>query len=171
MSRGDVFAPGKALRELEVLYADDQPHRRDVMRSLLLSLGVRRVQVAESGVEALKVFAGSPCGIVIAERDMAPMDGVTLIRAIRAVSNYPRALVPTLIVGEPAPTEVVAAALGAGANHFLVKPVTGAKLYERMQWVITDSRPFAVKDGHYVIKPGKPKAPAKTPDQRLAAAK
>ena len=91
---GDVFAPGDALRTAEILYADGESHRRDVMRRLLLSLGARRVQVAESA----------------------------------------------------------------------------AKLYERIGWAISDSRPFEVKDGHYVIEPAQPKLPAGVPSAAVAAA-
>jgi CheY-like chemotaxis protein len=152
MPYSNAFAPGDALRNVEVLYVDDESPRRDAMRRMLMSLGVRRVQVAENGAEALIVLAGSLCGLVIAQHQMKAMNGVELIREIRSVKNYPRALVPTLILGDPVAPNAVAAALDAGANHFLVKPITPVQLYERMEWVLSDARPFAVKDGHYVIK-------------------
>ena len=68
MSQGDAFAPGDALHNVEILYVDDEPHRRDMMRRMLLSLGARRVQVAETGPEALKVVMGTQCGLVITDR-------------------------------------------------------------------------------------------------------
>jgi CheY-like chemotaxis protein len=160
MSQGDVFAPGDALRNAEILYVDGESHRRDAMRRMLLSLGAGRVQVAESGREALKVVFGTPCNLVIAEHRMTPMDGIQLVREIRAVANYPRALLPALVVGDPVGSDVISAAFEAGANLFLVKPLSAAKLYERISWAISDSRAFAVKDGHYVIKPAKPKLAA-----------
>ncbi len=157
MAQGDAFAPGDALRNVDILYVDGESHRRDVMRRMLLSLGASRVQLAETGREALKVVLGTHCSLVIAEHRMTPMDGIEMIRELRSVSNYPRALVPALLIGDAVGPDVVAAALRAGANHFLVRPLSSAKLYERIQWAMADARPFGVLDGHYVIKPAKPK--------------
>jgi two-component system, chemotaxis family, chemotaxis protein CheY len=155
MTQNDAFAPGDALNGVEILYVDDDSQRRDSMRKLLAALAPRRVQVAESAAEALKVIMGTPCGLVVAEHRMRPLDGIQFVRELRAASNYPRALIPTLLLGDPVGTDVIKAALAAGANSFLIKPVTPAKLYERLQWALADTRPFVVKDGRYVIKPAK----------------
>jgi response regulator RpfG family c-di-GMP phosphodiesterase len=161
MNQGDAFAPGDALRSVDILYVDGESHRRDSMRRLLLSLGARSVQLTEPGSEALKVALTTICGLVIAEHRTTP-DGIAFVRQLRAVANYPRALLPALIVGDPVGTDIVKAALAAGANHFLVKPLSPAKLYERVAWAMADNRPFAIQDGHYVIKPlpARPPAPA-----------
>lgn len=152
MSNGDAFAPGEALRNIDILYVDDEPHRRDTMRRMLQALGARRVQLADSGAVGLTVFAGAPVGLVLVEHRMAPMDGITFIRRIRDVALYPKALVPALLIGEKVGPDLVRAAFEAGANHVLSKPMSAAALYERLDWAIRDSRPFAVHNGHYVIK-------------------
>lgn len=162
MNQGDVFAPGDALRNIEVLYADPEPHRRDVMRRMILSLGARRVQVAESGEDALTVVLGTQPGLIVTQHVMAPMNGLALVKRIRAVRNYPRALVPAVILGDAVVPEVLKEALACGANLFLIRPFSPAKLYERLSWVLSDPRPFAVVDGHYVLKPAK-KVPAAAP--------
>jgi len=159
MAQGEEFTPGDALRSVEILYVDDESQRRDLMRRTLMSLGARRVQVAESGAEGLKVVLGTTCGVVIVEHKMTPMDGIAFVRELRSANNYPRALVPALVVGESASADIVRAALAAGANNFLVKPISPAKLYERISWAITDARPWAVHEGHYIIRPGKTSAP------------
>src|SRR5258705_1774716 len=169
MAEGEEFAPGDALRSVEILYVDDESQRRDLMRRTLMSLGARRVQVGESGTEGLKVVLGTTCAFVIVEHKMTPMDGIAFVRELRSASNYPRALVPALIVGESASTDVVRAALSAGANNFLVKPISPAKLYERIGWAIADARPWVVREGHYIIRPAKAAAPASM--ARTAAAK
>lgn len=152
MTQQDSFAPGDALRNVEILYVDGEAHRRDTMRRLLLSLGARRVHVAETGNEALLIVRGNQPGLVLVENRMTPMSGAQLVRHIRATENYPKALVPILVLGEAVSPQEVNLALGAGANHFLVKPVSPAKLYERMQWALSDPRPFEAVNGHYVIK-------------------
>ena len=160
MAQEDVFSPGDALRDVELLYVDGDSQRRDALRRLLLSLGAARVQVAESAKEAIQVALGTPCNLVIAEYRMTPMDGIQLVRDIRAVVNYPRAYVPILIVSDPVSSDIIAAAFEAGANHFMIRPLHASKLYERIVWALSDSRPFVVKDGRYVIKLTRPKAPA-----------
>jgi hypothetical protein len=60
-----------------------------------------------------------------------------------------------MLLGDPVGTDVIKLALAAGANSFVIKPVTPAKLYERAQWTVGDTRPFFVKDGRYVIKPAR----------------
>ena len=159
MSQGDAFAPGDALTNVEILYVDDEGHRRDTMRKMLTNLAARRVQLAESGSEALKVVMGTPCTVLIAEHRMKAMDGIELVRELRSARNYPRALIPVLLLGDAVGTDIIKAALAAGANQFLIKPMTPAKLYERISWVLNDNRPFVVKDGRYVIKPLKMKLP------------
>ena len=169
MTENDSFAPGDALHGIEILYVDDEPHRRDEMRRMLMNLAPRRVQIAESGQEALKVVMGTGCSLVVVEHKMKAMDGIELVREIRAASNYPRALIPTLLVGERVGTEIIRQALTVGANHFLVKPISPTKLYERIQWALSDTRPFVVKDGHYVIKPSKMTLPEGASKSDLAA--
>jgi PleD family two-component response regulator len=157
MGQEDAFAPGDALRKAEILYVDGDSHRRDALRRLLLSLGAARVQVAESGKDAIKVVLGTPCNLVIVEYGITPADGIQLLREIRKATNYPRALVPVLMVSDPIGSDIIAAAFEAGANHFLIRPLHAPKLYERIAWALGDSRPFVVKDGRYVFKPAKPK--------------
>ena len=160
MDQEEVFAPGDALRNVEILYVDGDSQRRDAVRRLLLSLGTARVQIAESAKEAIKVALGTHCNLVIAEYHMTPVDGIQLVRDIRLVVNYPRALMPVLIVSDPVSSDIIAAAFEAAANHFMIRPLHAPKLYERIVWALSDSRAFVVKDGHYVIKPAKPKVPA-----------
>jgi len=167
MAEAEGFVPGDALRNVDILYVDDDSARRDQMRRTLMSLGARRVHLAESGAEGLKVVLGTPCGIVLVEQKMRAMDGISFIRELRVATNYPRALVPALILGDPANTEVIRSAFAAGANHFLVKPISPEKLYERIGWAIGDERAWVVRDGHYVQRP--PKAPAARP--QVVAAK
>jgi PleD family two-component response regulator len=123
MGQEEVFAPGDALRDVEISYADGDSQRRDSFRRWLLSLGAARVQVAESAREAIKVALGTHCRLVIAEYHTTPMDGIQLVRDIRRVVDYPRALVPILIVRDPVSSDVIAAAFEAGANHFLIRPL------------------------------------------------
>ena len=161
MDQEDVFAPGDALRNAEILYVDGDSHRRDALRRLAAQPRGGSRAGRQIGKEALKVVLGTPCNLIIAEHRLIATSGIQLVRDIRAVVNYPRALVPVLVVSDPVSADIIAAAFEAGANHFLIRPLTAAKLYERLAWALADARPFFVKDGHYVMKMMvKPKLPA-----------
>ena len=160
MSQTTTFAPGDALKDVAILYVDGEPHRRDLMRQLLITLGATQIHLAESGLEASRLFRDKPVGLVLAEHKLPDMEGLVLIQSLRATRHYPKALVPMLLVAESPSPESVRAALTGGANHFVLRPIMPAKLYERMCWALTDSRAFAIKDGRYVIAPPKPMARA-----------
>jgi PleD family two-component response regulator len=153
MTNVSAFAPGDALKDTEILYVDGEPHRRDMVRQLLITVGATRITLAESGADARRIFLTGDVGIVIAEQVLPDMSAATLIRGFRAREYYPKALTPMLVIGEAPAPETVRAALAAGANHFVVKPVTAAALYERMCWALSDARPYALKDGHYAHHP------------------
>jgi len=138
---------------------------------MLVALGAGRVQVAESGAEALRVVMGTPCGLIIAEHRMKQMDGIEFVRELRQAINYPRALIPVMLLGDPVGADVIRLALEAGANSFVIKPVTPAKLYERVQWTLGDSRPFFVKEGRYVIKPARMTLPEGATRSDIVAAR
>ncbi len=150
MRKTDAFAPGDALRHVDILYVDADPRRRDGMRRLLLSMGVRRVQLAESADVGLTVLAGSNIGIVIAEQQ--PIDGIAFIRRVRDVAMYPKSLVPSLLIGESIGPDIARAAFAAGANHILVKPLSPSALYNRLVWAVEDNRSFSVENGYYVLR-------------------
>ena len=159
-AESDAFVPGDALKNVDILYVDDDSQRRDSMRRMLQGLLPRSVHVAENGLEALKLINGAKYGLIVCENDLAKTDGIEFVREVRLAAYYPRAVTPILLIGRPASADVIKAALAAGANSFMIKPFASAKLYERLLLVLNDSRPFVIKDGRYVIKPAKVVLPA-----------
>ena len=113
MGEDEVFAPGDALRNLEILCVDSDSQRGDALRKLLLNLGAARVQVVESAKEGIRAALGTSCNLVIAEYRLTPTDGIQFVRDIRTVANYPRALLPVLIVSDPERSEIIGAACGS----------------------------------------------------------
>jgi CheY-like chemotaxis protein len=129
MAEGEEFAPGDALRSVEILYVDDESQRRDLMRRTLMSLGARRVQVAESGAEGLKVVLGTTwTGIV--EHKMTPMDGIAFVlNCARQVII--RALVPALVLANRRVPTSSARRYPRAQTISWSKPISPAKLYEQ----------------------------------------
>jgi two-component system chemotaxis response regulator CheY len=140
----------KDLGALTVMVVDDAAGMRQLMSTVLQSLGVRHVQVADGGPSALALAKKTKPDLFIVDWDMRPMDGLTLIREIRKVSNTALAFVPIIVLTAHSSPQVVRAALTHGANQFLSKPVVPQTLLNRMLWALNDKRAFVNRDGHYV---------------------
>jgi EAL domain-containing protein (putative c-di-GMP-specific phosphodiesterase class I)/ActR/RegA family two-component response regulator len=100
-----------------VLLVDDQP---SVLRSIARVLQVRgyHVETASDGSEAIRKVAQGDFDVVVSDIAMPEMDGISLLREIRAHDLY----VPViLITGEPTVATAVQA-LEHGALHYLTKP-------------------------------------------------
>src|SRR5688572_25899350 len=105
-----------------ILIIDDASLVRRFYRDALERAGFA-VDEAFNGVEALeKVDA---CDLVIVDVNMPQMDGFTFLRTLRGRSG-PIASLPALITSTEAGAQDVQAGRAAGANFYLVKPVSQA---------------------------------------------
>ena len=113
-----------------VLVVDDDPAILRLLTSLLTSRGYD-VSVARSGKEALRLIDQTPPSIVISDWEMPEMNGLDLVRRIRELelSHYIYVLFLTSRTDEGS----VVAAIDAGADDFLKKPVVKSELLARIR--------------------------------------
>lgn len=152
---GGAYVPNrhvqlKDLGAVTVMVVDDSAGMRQLLGSVLQSLGVRHVVAAESGSEALTLSKSKKIDLYILDWEMRPMDGLSLMREIRKVQHQPHAFTPIIVLTGHASPQVVRAALSNGANQFLTKPVVPQTLLNRMLWALNDKRPFVAKGEHYI---------------------
>lgn len=158
----------KDLGTLNVMVVDDSAGMRQLLSSVLQSLGVRTIQAADSGPQALTMARQSKPDLFIIDWEMRPMDGLTLMREIRRVTNYALAFVPIVVLTAHSSPQVVRAALGHGANQFLTKPVVPQTLLNRMLWALNDRRAF-VDRGGFFVHAGKDTGPSAAPAMPVQA--
>ena len=111
-----------------VLLVDDEPA---IARSLGRILGAAGhvVSTACSGKEAVTLLASSTFDVVLSDIRMPGMDGLTLLREIRAKDlDVPVAF----MTGSPA-LESVIEAMEHGAFRYLMKPVDGKEIVELVE--------------------------------------
>ncbi|EOJ6363868.1 TPA: chemotaxis response regulator CheY [Escherichia coli] len=113
-------------KELKFLVVDDFSTMRRIVRNLLKELGFNNVEEAEDGVDALNKLQAGGYGFVISDWNMPNMDGLELLKTIRA------AALPVLMVTAEAKKENIIAAAQAGASGYVVKPFTAATLEEKL---------------------------------------
>ena len=122
---------GPRLRGLRVLAADDNRLNRLVIQRQLQREGAR-VQLAEDGLQALGVLRAQPGAfdVVLMDVQMPTLDGLSATRALRADPALAHLPVIGLSAGVLAQDQD--AALAAGMNRFVAKPVDLERLVEAL---------------------------------------
>jgi two-component system KDP operon response regulator KdpE len=118
----------KSLRAAaKILIVDDEPQILRVLKTSLSTQGYS-LRVAANGVEALISLNEWDPDLVVTDLAMPEMDGVTLCREIRAVSQVP---IIVLSVRNQDPIKIEA--LDAGADDYITKPFSIQELLARVR--------------------------------------
>lgn len=117
-------------KNLRFLVVDDFSTMRRIVRNLLKELGFNNVDEAEDGADALNKIKTKGFDFVISDWNMPNMDGLELLKSIRASADI--ASLPVLMVTAEAKKENIIAAAQAGASGYVVKPFTAATLEEKL---------------------------------------
>jgi len=116
---------------MKILVVDDFPTMRRIVKNLLKDLGFENTEEAEDGADALGKLREQPFDFVVSDWNMPNMDGLTLLKQIRADDSLAR--LPVLMITAEAKKENIISAAQAGASGYIVKPFTAATLQEKLQ--------------------------------------
>jgi two-component system chemotaxis response regulator CheY len=114
--------------KLRVLVVDDASLVRRYYRQALERAGYQ-VDEALNGLEALEKLLATPAHLLIVDVNMPQMDGLTFLKILRR-QELPTASTPAVVISTEAKPQDEEAARAAGANFYLVKPVTAERLVE-----------------------------------------
>lgn len=121
-----------AIFNLHILVVEDVSFMRMLVIQALESVGFSNIHEAEDGEAALQLLAKSPMDLIITDIEMKPMNGLDLIKQVRAGDTpLPRGI-PTLILSGMDDTSTLAAASELDVQGFLEKPVSANQLRERI---------------------------------------
>ena len=130
-------SPKDVLRGKHVLVVDDIEVNRMILTKILASFGAK-CDTAENGQIAVNKFLSSAPGdidLIMMDIQMPVMDGYTATRTIRA-SDHPSAQsIPVVAITANALVEDVRAALKAGMDAHIAKPVVVDKLIASLREV------------------------------------
>jgi two-component system chemotaxis response regulator CheY len=116
-----------------ILAVDDSPSMRDMVRIALTSAGFDVISAGD-GQEALAIARQSGFDLVLSDVNMPVMDGIELIRALRAESAYRHT--PILMLTTEAGPDRKKEGKDAGATGWIVKPFDPAQLVATMHRVL-----------------------------------
>ena len=114
-----------------ILLVEDNEFNREVAQEFLEMTGAT-VESAENGSEGVALFTASETGqydIILMDVQMPVMDGYEATRAIRASVHPDANSIPILAMTANAFNEDVAAAVAAGMNGHIAKPIDVTALY------------------------------------------
>ena len=130
------------LDRLKVLIVDDHENARALLSQMLRALGAAHIFEARDGVEGLRVLGEHDIDIVLADLVMAPMDGLTFVRALRTSPHSRRPRAPVIMVSGHSTLKSIMSARDAGVDEFLAKPLSARDLVDRLHRVIERQQPF-----------------------------
>lgn len=118
---------------IRILTVDDSPSMREMVRIALTGAGFDVMQ-ASDGAQALELARASAYDLVLSDVHMPNMDGIALIRALRAESAYKHT--PILMLTTEGSSDRKREGKEAGATGWIVKPFDPAQLIATMHRVL-----------------------------------
>lgn len=127
---------------LRVLLIDDNQHMLELMQRVLLAMRVKIIHRMTDAGTALKELKHVAPDLIFVDWVMEPLDGHEFVRKVRTDPDSPCPNVPIIMVTGHTEEFRIKAAVAAGVNGFLAKPISPQMLYQRVCNVLDDPRPL-----------------------------
>jgi CheY-like chemotaxis protein len=137
-------AAAPSFSDLTALVVDDIPHMVMLLTSMLRTLGFKDIVSAETVAKAHELLPIWNPGIVFVDWTMEPIDGLELVKIIRSGKDVPNPYVPIVMVTGHNDLIRVREAREAGADAFIVKPLSAKLLAKRIKAVLLEEVKRAV---------------------------
>ncbi len=116
-----------------ILTVDDTASMRQMISFTLNSVGYQVIQGCD-GAEALKLAQDNQVDLVIADLNMPNMDGIALVKSLRALEQY--RFTPILMLTTESQEERRQQGKRAGATGWIVKPFNPEQLVNVVKKVL-----------------------------------
>jgi two-component system chemotaxis response regulator CheY len=116
----------KEINRIAVLIADDEPLMRQLLASILRSMGYANIAYAADGPQAVAAISDDGIQIAFLDIDMPGFNGIEVLQL--AKSARPDCFF--VIVSSHSGLDNVLAALNGGARGFIVKPYNAQKIHD-----------------------------------------
>ncbi len=114
----------------KILIIDDDEIQRLMLSAVLESQGYM-VQLADNGIEGMRILLADTPDLVLLDYEMPEIDGIELLTKMR--KSHSAEDLPVIMLTGHNEVDVVNSCLMSGANDFLVKPVKVESLHNCLQ--------------------------------------
>jgi YesN/AraC family two-component response regulator len=153
----DPVLQARQFATIKVLVVDDEHYMRKVVRTLLMSIGVRTVYEAADAVGGLDVIRTMSPHVVIVDWEMPGLDGRGFVRVVRSPDTFPYPDIPIIMLTGHGDRTRVIEAMQCGVHEFLLKPVSSKALADRLTAVLNNPRKLVRNGDYYGPEPRTPK--------------
>lgn len=125
-----------------VLVVDDMPSMRRIVKATAKAAGfvMEHMEEAENGQDALDRLADKsrPIDFIISDWNMPVMQGIDLLRNVRAHPDEKIRATPFLMVTAEAKQENIVEAIKAKVSNYIVKPFTAKTFEEKVEKILAN---------------------------------
>lgn len=151
------------IQQLCVLVVDDNPFMRNLVRSMLTNIGVKKIIEASDGIAALEMIRTSSPDVVVLDWEMPLLNGPELVRIVRSPGVFPMPDIPIIMLTAHGERRRIVESAKLGVNEFLCKPVSAKALFDRLISILLKPRESVQLGEYYGPAPRQP-APALEPE-------
>ena len=117
---------------MNILIVDDSGVMRRIHKGILMERGVAESDIVEAqdGKVALEHARTKSIGLFLVDWNMPNLDGLEFVRTLRAMDAY--RTTPIIMITSEAARYKVVEAVQAGVTSYVVKPIKGDALYDKI---------------------------------------
>ncbi|HWF97860.1 MAG TPA: ATP-binding protein [Steroidobacteraceae bacterium] len=138
---GDAHAREIPTARERILVVEDNAQMREFLSRILQFRW--HVETAPDGAAAIEHVRSRAPDVVVADIMMPRMDGIEMLRALRA--DAATAKLPVLLLSARAGEDASVEGLQAGANDYLIKPFSQRELVARIQTLLAQAKQHATE--------------------------
>ena len=136
--------------DVRICVVDDNRNFQNLFRTLLRGMGFRRVDIHSDPREALSLVTSTPIDITFVDLVMPRQNGIDWVRSARRSSSLANPTMPITLVSGHVDRRVLEAAVEAGVDDILVKPLSPATLYRHIARLLRHPVPYVRgADGYF----------------------
>jgi PAS domain S-box-containing protein len=113
-------------RQRVVHYIEDNETNAIVMEGILAQRPQVKLRLSANGLDALAAIRTAPPSLILLDMHLPDIDGLQLLRMLK--DDPGTASIPVVVVSADAVSTRIKAALEAGAEHYLTKPINVSEL-------------------------------------------
>lgn len=125
---------------VDTLVIEDDGFQRSLIVQALKVIGMATIREAEDGESALKACMARLPDLIVCDIEMAPMDGLAFLKALRRTKSAAVRSIPIVFLTSHNDSDTVREAVAAGIDAFIVKPPTLKALKTRIDALLTTPR-------------------------------